>query len=151
VSLPSIFYCVFTPRPFWLFPNLPQSSSHYIELFIIFKKNLLSHIMRYLCNYIIVKWNSFQKNLKSLNKIFKSSNFYHKFIENFVSNGFKKLMHSIHLGFILLRTTNDVQLGGYVFGEWRCVSIVYVMETQLHLWDICCMTLAYVYSSNVWH
>jgi hypothetical protein len=61
----------------------------------------------------------------------------------------KILMHSIHLDSALLHTTNDIQLHGYVFGEWRCVSIVYVMEMKSHFWDISCMTFAYVYSSNV--
>jgi phage-related holin len=37
---------------------------------------------------------------------------------------------------MLLHATNDVQLCGYVFGEWRYVFIVYVvMEVQSHFWD----------------
>jgi hypothetical protein len=35
--------------------------------------------------------------------------------------------HQIHLGSMLLSTASDIQLCGYVFGEWRRVFIVYVV------------------------
>jgi hypothetical protein len=35
--------------------------------------------------------------------------------------------HQIHLGSALLNTTSDIQLCGYVFGEWKRVFIVYVV------------------------
>jgi hypothetical protein len=41
----------------------------------------------------------------------------------------------IYLGSLLLCTTGDVQLYDYVFGEWKCVFIIYVVvEMQSHFW-----------------
>ncbi len=40
------------------------------------------------------------------------------------------------MGSTLLCTTSDVQLCDCVFGEWRCVFIVYVVvKMQSHFWD----------------